>query len=439
MPQTNEKAFETYVETILMEKAGWMSGDVAEWDESRLLLGVPDLPPSVTAVLAVAGTLPVEYRRPVVVATEHVELSLQSLQDKRAIGQDEDGTWLTLPGCSGEAGATGTLFLVTPAQGYRIRWWARDGEWVLPNCQIIHLLGTSGGDIDDKPYLAHDLHFLNRPKLPHGTYQTFPINELPRGSTAQRAPFAVLANPALRSTFGRHYVQVSGLSVATLEKPLRIALPMVYDEHLPAERVAIHETLLRALGIRNGEYCVLQPTNSRLDIRDRLGIFRDRQVIVRAVRSTGDVDVGYPVTRLSEEVMDLLGLVSGEHVVVMGNLRTSASRRRTRLLKLELRALLQRSEEHPASPDLRSAIGVDSLPLATMDLLRRQRLGIEHGQPVLMRPAFGSLAAAEVTVALNGLALAAAGSLVADRPAIAVASGLTFLGLLLLSFYRRFR
>ena len=37
MPQTNEKAFETYVETILKERSGWRSGDVAEWDEARAL------------------------------------------------------------------------------------------------------------------------------------------------------------------------------------------------------------------------------------------------------------------------------------------------------------------------------------------------------------------------------------------------------------------
>ncbi len=32
MPQTNERAFETYVETILLNQAGWQSGTVAEWD-----------------------------------------------------------------------------------------------------------------------------------------------------------------------------------------------------------------------------------------------------------------------------------------------------------------------------------------------------------------------------------------------------------------------
>ena len=40
MAQTNERAFETYVETILKEKSGWKSGDLTEWDEARALFPV---------------------------------------------------------------------------------------------------------------------------------------------------------------------------------------------------------------------------------------------------------------------------------------------------------------------------------------------------------------------------------------------------------------
>lgn len=35
--QTTERAFETYVESILLEKNGWMQGDVAEWDVDKAL------------------------------------------------------------------------------------------------------------------------------------------------------------------------------------------------------------------------------------------------------------------------------------------------------------------------------------------------------------------------------------------------------------------
>ncbi|KAA0221550.1 type I restriction endonuclease subunit R [candidate division KSB1 bacterium] len=37
MPQTTEKAFETYVESILLNQAGWQSGTVAEWDVETAL------------------------------------------------------------------------------------------------------------------------------------------------------------------------------------------------------------------------------------------------------------------------------------------------------------------------------------------------------------------------------------------------------------------
>jgi type I restriction enzyme, R subunit len=35
--QTTERTFETYVEEILREKAGWQSGERSEWDKERAL------------------------------------------------------------------------------------------------------------------------------------------------------------------------------------------------------------------------------------------------------------------------------------------------------------------------------------------------------------------------------------------------------------------
>lgn len=46
MAQTTEKAFESYVESILLNKAGWQAGTVEEWDEARALF-----PAQITAFL----------------------------------------------------------------------------------------------------------------------------------------------------------------------------------------------------------------------------------------------------------------------------------------------------------------------------------------------------------------------------------------------------
>lgn len=46
MPQTTEKAFESYVETILLNQAGWRAGALAEWDETCALF-----PARITAFL----------------------------------------------------------------------------------------------------------------------------------------------------------------------------------------------------------------------------------------------------------------------------------------------------------------------------------------------------------------------------------------------------
>src|SRR5229473_621619 len=44
--QTNERAFETYVEEILLTRGGWKSGSNAEWDKERALF-----PPQVFAFI----------------------------------------------------------------------------------------------------------------------------------------------------------------------------------------------------------------------------------------------------------------------------------------------------------------------------------------------------------------------------------------------------
>jgi type I restriction enzyme, R subunit len=41
MNQTNERAFESYVETILLNQAGWKQGSNAEWDVDRALFSAP--------------------------------------------------------------------------------------------------------------------------------------------------------------------------------------------------------------------------------------------------------------------------------------------------------------------------------------------------------------------------------------------------------------
>src|SRR3990172_9753534 len=40
MSQTNEKAFESYVEQILLNQSGWKAGTNAEWDKERVLFPV---------------------------------------------------------------------------------------------------------------------------------------------------------------------------------------------------------------------------------------------------------------------------------------------------------------------------------------------------------------------------------------------------------------
>ena len=55
--QTKERAFETYVEEILLTRGGWKSGSNAEWDKDRALF-----PAQVFALITAAVTGKIDVR-----------------------------------------------------------------------------------------------------------------------------------------------------------------------------------------------------------------------------------------------------------------------------------------------------------------------------------------------------------------------------------------
>ena len=171
---------------------------------------------------------------------------------------------------------------------------------------------------------------------------------------------------------------------------------------------------------------------------------RDRRMVAR-VRASDDVDVGYPVCRLEKRVLDVLGLDSGDDVVINSRLMdvtTNAQWSDGKLRSIRTRALLDSGSEgkaHDGGLALEPTIGADTLPRVSLDLLRRQAVGVLPGEAVLLRPAFGSLLTKEITVALNALALGGAGSLAARRPWFAAACLTALVLLLSASFLRRFR
>ncbi|MFL6161798.1 MAG: hypothetical protein ACJ74U_06175 [Jatrophihabitantaceae bacterium] len=147
---------------------------------------------------------------------------------------------------------------------------------------------------------------------------------------------------------------------------------------------------------------------------------------------------------MSDSVLDILGIKSGEEVVLLGrpdeNTRREPSRRAAS--RVRVRALVDRGTEskpHDGGANIEPAIGKDTLPQISLDLLRRQALNVLPGEPVMLRPAYGALLAQEFAIAMNALALGIAGGIVANNPLITLIGAFLFLSILSVAFLRRFR
>ena len=72
--QTTERAFETYVEEILLTRGGWKSGSNAEWDKERALFPaqvfafIQDTQPKLWAEMKAAVERLQEYRTALITA-----------------------------------------------------------------------------------------------------------------------------------------------------------------------------------------------------------------------------------------------------------------------------------------------------------------------------------------------------------------------------------
>lgn len=403
-------------------------------------------PRTLAAALSSLGSRITEYRIPAIAPDGGSQDIMQRLLDHHANGNSLDSAWIAFEDCRRTSdGHSGRLLLLTPEQLEVLVPPTADGEWLLPNGQLMTIKAATSGTSGD-PYMMYPLRFQLgiAPCIDgDGVFQLFPFNELPFLAGRDRAALAVHLNPKDHARFGRRYAVLSNpkLSGRLMGVGLEFPVIPVSARAVPIGRVAVHETAVRALGLRHGELCILRPTTRTLSVSDRLGFLRDRRVIVRT-RPAGDVDVGYPVARLNQEVMDVLGTCDREDIVLTGQMSEPSSRasRTAPVAEIKVRALIRREGSTiEQNNDFHAEIGLDRLPTISLDLLRRQALGVTLGSPITVRPAFGSLLATELALAMNALALGAAASVVSNNLVLAAALSSAFLFLLIYLFMRRFK
>jgi len=134
--------------------------------------------------------------------------------------------------------------------------------------------------------------------------------------THNRHSYFCLIHPEHASRVTTDYVYVRNPFFAVDFPGLRTAIPVrvIFDERVLPGRVVVDSTTLFAIGLPLGEPVLLGGCQGKAG-RLRDALFGHRHALARVGR-TAVIDIEKPVTRLPEEMMDLLGTASGDRVIV---------------------------------------------------------------------------------------------------------------------------
>jgi len=171
-------------------------------------------------------------------------------------------------------------------------------------------------------------------------------------------------------------------------------------------------------------------------------LFGNRRGVVRVGR-TAMIDIEKPITRLPEEVLDLLGLSLGERVIVealgVTKERSTARSVSLRALPMRSRSSLLDARSTVGVPDFQQLVGDEDVPLISLDLAARERLGIVPGAPVYLRPAISGVLAREFSSMTLLFAAAVFSAAALERPAWAVGVAATYFVITIAALVTRLR
>jgi hypothetical protein len=219
--------------------------------------------------------------------------------------------------------------------------------------------------------------------------------------TGNRHSYFCVLNPVHAPHFTTDYLYVRNPFLAADHPGLETAIPVrvVFDDRVPAARVVLDSTTLFAIGLPQGEPAVLGPCHGRAG-RVRNTLFGHRHAVARVGR-TAVIDIEKPVTRLPEEMLDLLGISQGDRVIVeaaahrAGHIEIARTTLRALPWREQSPLLLARSRT--GVPDHQLLVGDEDFPMISLDLNARTTLGIVPGSAVYVRPALSSLLGREFT------------------------------------------
>lgn len=283
-------------------------------------------------------------------------------------------------------------------------------------------------------YMLSELRVEPVADASYHTRQLFPYNRL--GLEESQAPISVMLSPSDRKHFGRHPVVLIPFLDADGNRSSSEPFPIAaeYRKEVPQGRACLHETLLYALGYCPGDLVELIPSNKPLPLVERLPFLQRRRIIAIA-QSPTDFDVGYPVARLAQQAIDVLGIADGEHIVINGR---SLTRARPLKSGVPVRCLPMREPFQRLGVDGGNLPKNTVIPAIEIDLIRREQIGVSTGEIVIVRPAFGSLFLGELALLTNAVAIGAAASVFTMQLEVIAGTFLVLALTLWVNFKRRF-
>lgn len=358
----------------------------------------------------------------------------EALCDHSTVRLVGESAWIELPGeINGE---TVRIFMLSREQR------AQTQGHILPP-EVLHLCNGQLVDAGylDKPYRQIPLAWAEgSPGLTADGIEYFQTIDSSKFSRALASPhsYYVILNTHTAQTHDTGWVKVSNHLTAPgfrEDSTPSFAVQTIFSDRVGVREVALDETVSVAIGMREGELVHVESIEPKIGTLRRQA-FSFRHSVVRVIGAT-TMDMEKPVVRLPVGVLDILGVTSGSRVVI-----EALSRGDDRIRKASVRVLEERDQGDTRVGglfDVLDITGSVDLPSIAMDLTMRKRLGIHRGDPIYVRPEFGSVLFEEITTVTFALLAVAVGAYAASEHLLATIFAALYVILSAVGLWRKFR
>jgi hypothetical protein len=403
---------------------------------------------TVAGVLGGLGAERIPRRYPVAIANDQVTELQSAMSRIIQLGPYFDHAWLMLRAktlVENSAAANWNVALLTRAQFRKLDWPLSPKHLALDNGRIVDCVVEISDEETAKQTLEQQgsrydgfSPMVGRREIVLVTTPSTPYAKLLRNAHSY---FCIL-HDCHRARFGDDYLTIRNLLLEEDYPDLHatFAVRPIFSHLVEEDRVVLDSTTHAAIGLPQGEPVGLIPTSGKApQLRNK--VFGNRHCVARVGR-TAMIDIEKPVTRIPDEIIDLLDIRPNERISVEAvSVRNdyTITRITLRVLQWRERSPLLIARTNAGVPSFQELVGDEDFPTISLDLATRLRLGISPGTAVYLRPSVSSELARQFTsVSLALLATIVAAALLRSLE-LALAMAVLYIVLSIFVIARRMR